>query len=132
MLSPGISFHGGDKFTNYSTMIILLFLAWLMVLILAFQVIKPDLQRKLQKKRRASRKTKYHRRSNSYLAKAIRASNNSPGYAGAWHQLLKLVNFDVGLAERLVNQCKWRNPDKNDRWCIEKVIYDLERDRNRN
>ncbi|MDJ0800181.1 MAG: hypothetical protein QNJ51_25805 [Calothrix sp. MO_167.B12] len=75
---------------------------------------------------RRGRKTKYHRRSNSYLAKA---SNNNPGYAGAWHQLLKRVNFDVELAERLVSQCKRRNPRKSDRWCIEKAIHDLERDR---
>lgn len=105
-------------------MIILLFLAWLCFLVLALQMIKPDLKRRYQAKKP---KSKYHRRQNSYLAKATKTK--SPGYSGAWHQLLKLIAFDVELAERLVSQCQRRHPEKSDRWCVEKVIWDLERDR---
>lgn len=34
-----------------------------------------------------------------------------------------------GVAKRLLEQAKFKYPDKSDRWYVEKIIYDLERDR---
>lgn len=44
-------------------------------------------------------------------------------------QLLRLVHNDRSTAARLLDQAKLRHPDKSINWCMEKVIYDLERDR---
>lgn len=46
-------------------------------------------------------------------------------------QLLRLLHEDRSTANRLLSQVKLRNPDKPIDWCVEKVIYDLERDRGR-
>lgn len=77
-----------------------------------------NLRRKFQR----SRKHNFH-------AKASRAAIKSPGYAGAWHQLLILVQFDVATAERLVSSYQRKHPGHPDRWYIEKAVYDLKRDR---
>jgi len=44
-------------------------------------------------------------------------------------KLMVLVNGNKRLAERLVSSAKTANPDKSDKWLVEKVIWDLERDR---
>lgn len=44
-------------------------------------------------------------------------------------QLLRLLHDERDTALRLVSQVKMKNPDKSIDWCVEKVIYDLERDR---
>ncbi|MDP8966378.1 MAG: hypothetical protein M3O33_20810 [Cyanobacteriota bacterium] len=43
--------------------------------------------------------------------------------------LLEAVKGNKGLAKRLLNQAKDKYPGKSERWYVEKVIYDLERDR---
>jgi hypothetical protein len=43
--------------------------------------------------------------------------------------LLTLLKGDVPAAKRLLLQQRQRNPGKSDNWYLEKVIYDLERDR---
>lgn len=43
--------------------------------------------------------------------------------------LLKAANGSRSLAKRLLKQARLKYPDKSDRWCREKVIYDLNRDR---
>lgn len=47
------------------------------------------------------------------------------------HQLLRLLEGDRNLAMRLLSQVKMKNPGKSIDWYVEKVIYDLERDRSR-
>lgn len=47
------------------------------------------------------------------------------------HQLLRLLEGDRDLAMRLISQVKIKNPGKSVDWYVEKVIYDLERDRGR-
>jgi uncharacterized membrane protein len=42
--------------------------------------------------------------------------------------LLQAVKGNRGLARRLLNQAKDKYPGKSERWYVEKVIYDLERD----
>lgn len=43
--------------------------------------------------------------------------------------LLVLVKGDVAAAKRLLAQQRRKHPGKSDNWYLEKVIYDLERDR---
>ena len=43
--------------------------------------------------------------------------------------LLILLKGDVPAAKRLLGQQRRNNPGKSDNWYLEKVIYDLERDR---
>ncbi|MBE9013240.1 hypothetical protein IQ250_23870 [Pseudanabaenaceae cyanobacterium LEGE 13415] len=44
-------------------------------------------------------------------------------------QLLLLMHQDRAAAERLVSQMQRKHPEKSRQWCIEKVKYDLARDR---
>lgn len=44
-------------------------------------------------------------------------------------KLLLLLHDERALANRLLNQVKSKNPNKSIDWYVEKVIYDLERDR---
>lgn len=44
-------------------------------------------------------------------------------------KLLRLLHDEQDTALRLVSQVKMKNPDRSINWCVEKVIYDLERDR---
>ena len=46
-------------------------------------------------------------------------------------QLLRLLHEDKGAAVRLMNQAQQKYPGRSPNWYIEKVIYDLERDRGR-
>lgn len=46
-------------------------------------------------------------------------------------QLLRLLHDDQATANRLLSQVKIKNPNRSVDWCVEKVIYDLERDRGR-
>jgi hypothetical protein len=43
--------------------------------------------------------------------------------------LLTLLKGDVPAAKRLLLQQRRKNPGQSDNWYLEKVIYDLERDR---
>ncbi|WP_242055459.1 hypothetical protein [Nostoc flagelliforme] len=43
--------------------------------------------------------------------------------------LLTLLKGDVATAKRLLLQQRRRKPGQSDNWYLEKVIYDLERDR---
>lgn len=44
-------------------------------------------------------------------------------------QLLLLMHQDRAAAERLVEQMQRKHPERSRQWCIEKVKYDLQRDR---
>lgn len=46
-------------------------------------------------------------------------------------QLLRLLHEDRGAAVRLMSQAQQKYPGRSPNWYIEKVIYDLERDRGR-
>ena len=43
--------------------------------------------------------------------------------------LLQAVKGNRALAKRLLEQAKAKYPGKSERWYVEKIIYDLERDR---
>ncbi len=55
--------------------------------------------------------------------------NQSRNPDGIDRNLLEAVKGNKGLAKRLLNQAKDKYPGKSERWYVEKVIYDLERDR---
>lgn len=44
-------------------------------------------------------------------------------------ELLRLLHDDRNTANRLLSQVRKNNPNRSVNWCVEKVIYDLERDR---
>jgi hypothetical protein len=44
-------------------------------------------------------------------------------------RLLNLVNGDTPTARRLIRKVNHSNPGRSVDWCLEKAIYDLERDR---
>lgn len=44
-------------------------------------------------------------------------------------RLMRLVNGNRSVAERLVSRVRSQNPDRSEQWCWEKAIYDIERDR---
>lgn len=44
-------------------------------------------------------------------------------------KLLRLVGGNAAVAQRLVSDVQQRNPGRNEQWCWEKAIYDIERDR---
>lgn len=46
-------------------------------------------------------------------------------------QVLRLLHDDQATANRLLSQVKIKNPNRSIDWCVEKVIYDLDRDRGR-
>lgn len=49
--------------------------------------------------------------------------------SGLDRDLLQAAGGDKRLAKRLLEQARLKYPDKSDSWYIEKVIYDLGRDR---
>ena len=59
----------------------------------------------------------------------VLAWQNSRNTGGIDRNLLEAVKGNKGLARRLLAQAKEKYPGKSDRWYVEKVIYDLERDR---
>jgi len=101
----------------------------LAALTLAAQVINAARQNPKARNHQNLRRKFQRGRQHNFHSKAAKAAINNPGYAGLWHQLLIRVQFDVSTAERLVANCQRHHPGKSDRWCIEKVIWDLERDR---
>lgn len=48
---------------------------------------------------------------------------------GINRDLLQAAQGNKKLAKRLLEQTRRSFPDKSERWCIEKTIYDLNRDR---
>ncbi|MEH2246389.1 hypothetical protein [Nostoc sp.] len=61
--------------------------------------------------------------------KVSHSYRTDPKNRGLQADLLILLDNDVPAAKRLLLQQRQRNPGKSDNWYLEKVIYDLERDR---
>ncbi|MEM1367850.1 MAG: hypothetical protein AAGG02_07495 [Cyanobacteria bacterium P01_H01_bin.15] len=45
------------------------------------------------------------------------------------HELMVMLHDDRGAADRLLNLEHRKHPGKKEQWYVEKVIYDLQRDR---
>ncbi|WP_230966173.1 hypothetical protein [Nostoc sp. NZL] len=61
--------------------------------------------------------------------KVSNSYRNDPKNRYLQSDLLILVKGDVATAKRLLVQQRRKNPGQSDNWYLEKVIYDLERDR---
>jgi hypothetical protein len=46
-----------------------------------------------------------------------------------WREFLTLLQGDEGLAQRLVNAERIRNPSRSEEWCLDKALWQLKRDR---
>lgn len=55
--------------------------------------------------------------------------HNAKNADGIDRRLLEAVKGNRGLARRLLKHARVKHPGQSDRWYVEKVIYDLERDR---
>jgi hypothetical protein len=69
------------------------------------------------------------RRPRQPSGKVSHSYRNDPRNRGLQADLLVLLKNDVRTAKRLLLQQRRRQPGKTDNWYLEKVIYDLERDR---
>lgn len=64
------------------------------------------------------------------LLKAKRKmAQSQPSSEASRRHLFKLCKGDIDQARRLVQRVRVANPDRSEQWAVEKVIYDLERDR---
>ena len=55
------------------------------------------------------------------------AHKNSPN-DGVTPELLQATKGDRSLAQRLLQQARYKHPGKSAHWYLEKVLYDLQRD----
>jgi hypothetical protein len=55
-------------------------------------------------------------------SRSRRSSGSIPGH------LLQAVKGDRALAHRLLEGARLKYPDKSEKWYVEKVIYDIQRD----
>lgn len=55
---------------------------------------------------------------------------NTTAQKQLWEQLMVLVARDEDLANRLISSAKTSYPGHSEGWYLDKVIHDLERDRN--
>jgi hypothetical protein len=54
--------------------------------------------------------------------------NDRKATGGIDRRLLQATRGDKSLAKRLLEQARFKYPGKSERWYLEKVLYDLERD----
>ncbi|MBD2519949.1 hypothetical protein H6G93_34410 [Nostoc sp. FACHB-973] len=66
---------------------------------------------------------------NTPQSRASHSYRTDPTNRALQSDLLILLKGDVRTAKRLLLQQRRRHPGKSDNWYLEKVIYDLERDR---
>jgi hypothetical protein len=58
-----------------------------------------------------------------------RPSNGRKINSQKWRELLRLVHGDVATANRLIDCELQRNPERSLDWCIDKALWQLQRDR---
>lgn len=78
------------------------------------------------KQRRQSRspKTSSEMEKSSLFRRPVSPASRSPTF-----KRLNELTRNREITERLIQHAAQRHPDKTPEWCIEKAIYDLERDR---
>ncbi|MEA5617942.1 hypothetical protein VB711_08835 [Cronbergia sp. UHCC 0137] len=92
---------------------ILILSIWLVLIVSIFYITMSIVRHQQQGKSRHSGKT----------------SNSFSNHRKLWHELLSLLRHDRETAERLLRFEQKKNPGKSEKWYLEKVIYDLKRDR---
>lgn len=98
-----------------------------MALLSIYQVIRSLASGEWLKLRHTYQRLQRHK----FHSKMTRLSYTSPGLSGLWHQLLIRVNFDIDTAERLIQDLRRKYPNKEDRWYIQKAIWNIEAERSR-
>lgn len=81
---------------------------------------------KLEKARNGRRLLKQYTDRSSESWQAKQKANLFP--AGAFHKLVELTH-NADTADRLVQNVSERHPARDTLWCVQKAIYDIERDR---
>lgn len=66
---------------------------------------------------------------NTLPGKAGSPRQKSQGSRQLWNRLMTLLNGDRRAAERLLESARKANPGRSEDWYLDKVIYDLRRDR---
>ena len=59
-----------------------------------------------------------------WLSRAAKDIKRSPGF-----NRLNRLTRNVETTQRMIEYVAMRHPEKDQQWCVEKAIYDLERDR---
>ena len=71
---------------------------------------------------------------NNTRSSKLQGASGRRGFIGASryprleHQITKRCNWDESAKERLIRATHARYPDKDEKWVLEKVLFDLERD----
>ncbi|MEA5516209.1 hypothetical protein [Nodularia sp. UHCC 0506] len=99
---------------------IIILSAWLILMISAVLLAISVLQTapKSKRKQKTSR-----RRGSDRPAAHIKTNSRK------WKELVQLLHGDVDTANRLVQGEKMRNPNRSADWCVDKALWQLERDR---
>jgi hypothetical protein len=85
-----------------------------------------QLSAKVNNQQTPSKTSSHYRKPRGQISHSYR---NDPRNRYLQSDLLILVKGDVATAKRLLAQQRRKNPGQSDNWYLEKVIYDLERDR---
>lgn len=70
-----------------------------------------------------------HKTKNTRTSQSTRPSSGRKHNSQQWRELLKLVHGDVATANRLIDCERKRNPERSLDWCIDKALWQLQRDR---
>lgn len=107
------------------TMGIIILLLWLSLMLfalyLAFMI--------MQASKKTQSRYQANRRKSVYKSPSKSPSQSKIPRTRQWRELLTLVHGDVGTAQRLVESEQRRNPSRNIDWCVEKALWQLQRDR---
>lgn len=85
-----------------------------------------NLSAKVNNQQTPSKTSSHYRKPRGRISHSYR---NDPKNRYLQSDLLILVKGDVAAAKRLLLQQRRKHPGQSDNWYLEKVIYDLERDR---
>lgn len=101
--------------------ILLIALIFVIALVIIFYILIKFFKNQLQTNKHYSRK-------NQSLQLGSRQNQNS-SINQLESKLLSMLQGDVATAKRLYRLTKTNNPIESKEWCLEKTIFDLERDR---
>lgn len=76
-----------------------------------------------------SQGVKSRKRATAYRSAAPQTSQTRPRQKGYDRELLRMLQGDQGAMQRLLSNIKRREPGHSEQWYIDKVKWDLKRDR---
>ncbi|BAY78381.1 hypothetical protein NIES25_48550 [Nostoc linckia NIES-25] len=109
--------------------VILLFWLALMCFLLwiAFLVVQTD--QETRRRYHPQPTTRRQTKKNTPLFQSKRPSSDTASYSQQWKELVTLVQGDTATADRLIDGERRRNPERSSEWCVDKVLWQLKRDR---